>query len=204
MSRLFERPGELIPLDLSFKGARGYLHGTDMVDALSTLAPELTDISLRILKIAEKPLAAVLVPAEESAPASAASILRARSEGEKISIALVESNSDLPPGRYEYNEDDVVRRASIDPESRIAQMPWNDQYSPIEQIVTLNKALLMRCFAASGGQWYFSRLDVPLFPPVFGKLSLSVTQALGTSLVRSGIAFDGNPFGNVYFSGVKQ
>jgi hypothetical protein len=33
---------------------------------------------------------------------------------------------------------------------------------------------------------------------------LSVTQALGTSLVRSGIAFDGNPFGNVYFSGVKQ
>lgn len=204
MSKLFERPGELIPLDLPFKGARGYLHGTDMVDALSTLAPGLTDISLRILKTAEKPLAAVLVPAEESAPASAASILRARSKGEKISIALVESNSDLPPGRYEYNEDDVVRRASIDPESRIAQMPWNDRYSPIEQIVTLNKALLMRCFAASGVQWYFSRLDVPLFTPVFGKLSLSVTQALGTSLVRSGIAIDGNPFGNVYFSGAKQ
>ena len=204
MSTLFDRPGEPIPLDLSFKGARGYLHGTDMVDALSQLAPGLTDISLRILKIAQKPLAAVLVPAEESAPASAASILRALCDGEKVTIALVESDSDLPPGRYEYNEDEVVGQASIDPERRIAEMFWNDQYSPIEQIVTLHKALLMRCIAASGVQWYFSRLDVPRFPPVFGKMSLSVTQALGTSLVRSGIAVDGTAFGNIYFSGVKQ
>lgn len=205
MSTLFDRAGEPIPLDLSFKGARGYLHGTDMVDALSKLAPGLTDISLRLLKTAEKPLAAVLVSGEESIPAlAAAAVLRAQCEGEKIMIALVENNSALPPGRYEYNEDEVVGQASIDPERRIAEMPWNDQYSSIEQIVTLHKALLMRCFAASGVQWYFSRLDVPLFPPVFGKMSLTVTQALGTSLVRSGIAVDGEAFGNIYFSGVKK
>lgn len=204
MSTLYDRPEELVPLDLSFKGARGYLHGTDMVDALSKLAPGLTDISLRILKIAEKPLAAMLVSGTESSPAQPAAILRARRDSEKIVITLVESNSDLPLGRYDYNEEDVVGRASIDPEERIADMPWNDQYSPIEQIVTLHKTLLMRCFADSGVQWYFSRLDVPRFPRVFGKMSLSVTQALGTSLIRSGIAVDGKPFGNIYFSGVKK
>jgi len=204
MSTLFDRPGELIPLDLSFKGAREYLHGTDMVDALSTLAPGLTDISLRILKVAEKPLAACLVSDKESTPARAVAILRAGCDGEKVTITLVESNGALPPGRYEYNEDEVVGRASIDPEGRIAEMSWNHQYSPIEQIVTLHRALLMRCFAVPEVQWYFSRLDVPSFPSAFGKMSLSVTQALGTSLVRSSISVDGEPFGNIYFSGVKK
>lgn len=204
MNELFDRPGKAVPLDLSFKGERTYLHGTDMVDALAMLAPGLTDISLRIQKIAEQPVAAVLTSADNSGNGEVVATVRGIRDGGKVSIALAENRNAPPPGRYAYNEDEVVGNASIDIDGQTAEMRWNDRYSSIEQIVTLNKALLTRCFQAAGVHWYFSRLDVTRFPPVFAKMSLAVTQALGTSLVRSGIDIDGQPLGNIYFSGVKQ
>ena len=204
MNGLFDQPGTPVSLNLLFKGERTYLHGTDMVDALAAIAPGLIEISLRIQKVAERPLAAVLLSGESADYGEVVATVRASRDGEKINIALVENRSAPPPGRYEYDEDDVVGQATIGNEEQIAEMSWNDRYSSIEQIVTLHKALLTQCFAASGARWYFSRLDVPRFPSAFAKLSLAVTQALGTSLVRSGIAIDGQPFGNIYFSGVKK
>jgi|GEM_PF-1248631 hypothetical protein len=204
MNGLFDQPGTPVSLNLLFKGERAYLHGTDMVDALAAIAPGLIEISLRIQKVAEHPLAAVLLSGESADYGEVVATVRASRDGQKINIALVENRSAPPPGRYEYDEDDVVGQATIGNEEQIAEMSWNDRYSSIEQIVTLHKALLTQCFAASGARWYFSRLDVPRFPSAFAKLSLAVTQALGTSLVRSGIAIDGQPFGNIYFSGVKK
>lgn len=204
MNGLFDQPGTPVSLNLLFKGERTYLHGTDMVDALAAIAPGLIEISLRIQKVAERPLAAVLLSGESADYGEVVATVRASRDGEKINIALVENRSAPPPGRYEYDEDDVVGQATIGNEEQTAEMSWNDRYSSIEQIVTLHKALLTQCFAASGARWYFSRLDVPRFPSAFAKLSLAVTQALGTSLVRSGIAIDGQPFGNIYFSGVKK
>jgi hypothetical protein len=204
MNTFFDQPGVPVSLNLLFKGERTYLHGTDMVDALAAIAPGLIEISLRIQKVAEHPLAAVLLTGDNTDYGDVVATVRASREGEKINIALVENKDASSPGRYEYDEDDVVGHATIDAEEKRAELSWNDRYSPIEQIVTLHKALLTRCFAAAGVHWYFSRLDVSRFPPRFENVSLVVTQALGTSLVRSGISIDGEPFGNIYFSGVKQ
>jgi hypothetical protein len=175
-----------------------------MVDALAAIAPGLIGISLRIQKVAEQPLAAVLLTGENADYGEVVATVRAGRDGEKINIALVENTNASPAGRYEYDENDVVGHATIGAEKQIAEMSWNDRYTSIEQIVALNKALLTRCFSAAGVHWYFSRLDVPRFPPTFQKMSLAVTQVLGTSLVRSGISIDGGSFGNIYFSGVKQ
>ena len=204
MNELFDQPGVPVPLNLLFKGERTYLHGTDMVDALAAIVPGLNGISLRIQKVAEQPLAAVLLTGETADYGEVVATIRASQDGEKINIALVENTNASPAGRYEYDEGDVVGHATIGTEDQIAEMSWNDRYSSIEQIVTLHKALLTRCFATAGVYWYFSRLDVPRFPPTFQKMSLAVTQALGTSLVRSAITIDGQQSGNIYFSGVKQ
>ena len=197
-------PGKRIPLELDFKGARTYLHGTDMVDALTKLAPDLTNISLRIQKIAKQPLAAVRLPDAIADRRDMVAIMTALDNDNKIEIGLVETENAKPPGRYEFDENDVVAAVEIDSANLTAQMYWNGRYSFIEQLVAVHKALLYKCFATETVHWYFTRLDMRQIPQSFRILGLTVTQALGTKLVRSSIEIDGQNMGNIYFSGVAQ
>lgn len=204
MNDVLVTPGERVALNLRFKGARTYLHGTDMVDEMARLAPGLTDLSLRIQKIATKPLAAVLLPDAIVGRKELVALLNARRGGEKIALGLLERDDGGVPGRYAYDEERVIAGAAVDADGRAARMAWNGEYSFVEQLVALHKALLQRCFASAGVHWYFTRLDIARLPASFGTLSLEVTQALGVSLVRSAIAIDDEALGDIYFSGVKQ
>ena len=60
-----------------------------MVDALAELAPDLIDISLRIQKIAERPLAALVISGEESEDHIVVATVRANRDGKKINISII-------------------------------------------------------------------------------------------------------------------
>ena len=198
------RQGERLPLPLDFKGDRTYLHGTAMLDALCGIVPDMQNISLKIQKIAEHPVAAVGLPDEAVNRRDLVAILAADEDGTRIEIGLESAPDGTPPGRYAYDEAGVIAAAEIAPEDRKARMPRNPDHTFIEQLVALQKALLQRCFPDAGVHWYFSRLEIARLPNGFGTLSLSVAQALGTSLVKSAIDVDGAAMGDIYFSGVKQ
>ena len=198
------RPGVGTPLDLRFKGDRDYLHGTDMVDAVIGQFDGMSDIAVRIQKIADRPVETVVLPDSSNERKNMVAVFSGRLGDKNISIGLREIEGAASPGRYPYDDRDVVTDAVFDFENQTAEMTWNTNYTPIEQIVALQKALLLGCFADAAVHWYFTRLDVSVLPDRFDKLVLSVTQALGTNLVRSGISLNDNDIGNVYFSGVKQ
>jgi len=204
MSLDMTRPGARMPLDLRFKGDRDYLHGTDMVDAVIGHFQGMTDIAVRIQKIAARPVELIVLPDPTTERKNMVAVFSGRLGEREISIGLREIEDGSLPGRYAYDDRAVVAAAAFDFDNRTADMAWNADYTPIEQIVALQKALLLRCFADAAVHWYFTRLDVNVLPDRFDKLALAVTQALGTNLVRSGISLDDEDIGNVYFSGVKQ
>jgi len=198
------RPGALVPLDLNFKGERTYLHGTDMIDAVLAFFPGLKDISVRIQKIATRQLAAMVLNEPVSRRDDMTALIRGRLNENKVSVGMLEMSDGEPPGRYAYDDSKVIADAAVDPKSRFAEIRRNRDFSTIEHCVTLQKALLVRCFPDADIHWYFTRLEVSGLPAEFEVLSLRVTQALGRKLVRSAIALDGTELGDIYFSGVVE
>ena len=149
------RQGERTPLPLDFKGDRTYLHGTDMLDALCGIAPDLRNISLKIQKIAEDPVAAVGLPDDGINRRDLVAILAADENGSRIEIGLEPAPSGKLPGRYAYDEAGVIAAATFAPAEKTAQMPRNPEHSFIEQLVALQKALLQRCFPMPGSTGTF-------------------------------------------------
>ncbi|MCY4239120.1 MAG: hypothetical protein OXC93_12360 [Rhodospirillaceae bacterium] len=191
-------------MDLKFKGERTYLRGTDMIDAVLTFFPGLKDISVRFQKIPTRQLVAVVLNEPVSRSDEMTALLRGRLNEYKVSFGMLEMSDGEPPGRYAYDDSEVIANAEVDPGSRFAEMRRNRDFSTIEQCVDLHKALLVRCFAHADIHWIFSRLEVSGLPAEFDVLSLRVTQALGRKLVRSAIALDGTKLGDIYFSGVLE
>lgn len=197
-------PGVRVPLDLKFKGNRTYLHGTDMLDTVLALCPALENFSVRIQKIATRQLAAMVIGGSESPRTEMTAIVRGRIGDRDIVVGLAETDDQVPPGRYAYDDAQVVEKAEIDVQSQTAGMPGRKDFSTIEQCVALQKALLVGCFADPAIHWYFTRLEVSRLPTEFDVLSLRLTQALGKNLVRSSVAIDGTELGNIFFSGVVE
>ena len=198
------KPGALVPLDLKFKGERTYLRGTDMLDAVLTFFPGLKNISVRFQKIPTRQLAAMVLNEPVSKRDEMTALIRGRLNENKVSVGMLEMSDGEPPGRYAYDDSEVIADAEIDLRSQFAEMRRNRDFSTIEQCVALQKALLVRCFADADIHWYFARLEVSGLPAEFDVLSLRVTQALGRKLVRSAIALDGTELGDIYFSGVLE
>ena len=203
MKNAFPETGARVPLDLGFKGDRTYLHGTDMFDALLELLPGVSNISLRIHNISRRPLDAVVLENGDAGRAGAIAIFSGDFDGEKKTVGLFE-RSGTPDNRYAYDEADVTARAEIDATARYAAMARNANYSFIEQLVALQKALLQSCYTESSVRWYFTRLNIARAYSDFGSMTLRVTKALGTSLVCSSVSVDGAALGEIYFSGVKE
>lgn len=198
------KPGVLVPLELSFKGERTYLRGTDMIDAVLTFFPGLRDISVRFQKIPTRQLAAMVLNEPVSGRDELTALIQGRLNENKVSVGMLEMSGGEPPGRHAYDDSGAIANAEIDPRSQFAEMRRNRDFSTIEQCVDLQKALLVRCFADADIHWIFARLEVSGLPAEFNVLSLRVTQALGRKLVRSAIALDGTELGDIYFSGVVE
>ena len=193
-----------IPLDLKFKGSRTYLHGTDMVDKILALCPELENFSVRIQKIATRQLRAVVMDEPNPSRAEMTAIIRGHIREREIIIGIEEICDEVPSGNYAYNDAKVVEKAEIDTLSKTARMLRRSEFSTIEQCVALQKTLLVSYFADPSIHWYFTRLKVLRLPEKFDLLSLRLTQGLGKNLVRSSIAIDGIELGDIYFSGVLK
>ncbi|OFX08806.1 MAG: hypothetical protein A2516_08600 [Alphaproteobacteria bacterium RIFOXYD12_FULL_60_8] len=194
------KPGQRLALDLAFKGERTYLHGTDILNALEKNIGPLQRVSFRMHKVATHGLCAIGLPFEGVTTRDLAGVLLFGAEEPRSQIGL-EENEDQPiEGRYAYDEAAVVAAATF--EKGGAVMSRNPEFSFIEQLVALNKALLQKEIEQQNVKWYFTQLDVAFLPKDFTKLRLTVVQRLGIRLVKSKIEIDGASFGSIAFSGV--
>ena len=192
-------------LDLRFKGARSYVHGTDMLNAAireltSGGAPQPVEKLVFVInRMTARNLDLVVDEAQPPGLSPVASV-RFERDGARRHAILVE-RPEPPRGRYAYDEDLLRACCRVDLAGRAIVLGGESPFTPIETIVAMTKALHLALFPGTAG-WLFSRLEAPYWPPARFDVGVTVAlaQSVGTRLTKSQVSLGRETLARVYFS----
>lgn len=190
-------------LDLKYKGARDYLHGTDIFNEvltwLSTQRVEVKDIDFAFHRLAANQLKAVLGALPEGTEPAA--VCAFTSEGVREKVHLVETDR-VVTERYPFPEDEIVNSMEIDLAGRKAVLHGETPYSDIELWVAMTKALHYKAFPQLKGKWLFVRGRFPQYVrhSPSQERTLVIAASFNDKLTRSEAMLDGIKVGEIYFS----
>lgn len=193
--------------DLPFKGARTYLHGTDLVPAAVEALGAMRDPSDARLQVAFHGFARTACrfnlfpdPSDTRRPDDAiAQVVATWPDKAKMIGWFVETGKPVLR-RISFDEDAIAARATMRGEAiSIAAPPDN---TAIELTVAMTKRLHYRLFPINEGRWVFSRLDLlrPLSEGDRKGLCIALSHRLGNRLTRSAVLSHGQGIGDIYFS----
>ncbi|MCG3772906.1 MAG: hypothetical protein JW384_04130 [Nitrosomonadaceae bacterium] len=198
---------QTVPLELSYKGTRDYLHGTDMYNAIMECMGRLTPEPLHDkVKIVihdffrnQCDMLYAIGPERCMRPENA------RLEfylGDNISGWLRETGRPVLT-RRPYPEDEMVAKSRIEGQTIFAVPNMGEAFSPIEVLVALTKRLHL-AVRAGASRWAFTRIDLqrPLQDGDSGRLQVELLQTLGNRLTKSAVRIGDVPLGQIYFSAI--
>ncbi len=202
---------ETIGLELSFRGGRSYLHGTDLYEALHEVLGKrfpCTDggITLEFHGLLRSQPDLLLVQGDgrekRALPGYRASV-RLGGNASGVEGVLLESGRPIAD-RRECNESAVRQAASVDLDARTIRLGVEEGTgaSAIEKVVFLNKELLLRVIPESPGQWLFAKLKLNrwLLEGGQGEVGVELRQALANRFAVSAIRLNGEVVGEIVFS----
>lgn len=190
------------PLQLQFKGDRKYLHGSDMYNTITQRMSAFTkDPTAYVNKIIFRQLARHdcdlwLESPEKSSRLIANGTCRLRDDS-TLPFWLIESERQVV-GRYEFDEDAISSPAELD--DRFIVLTKRTQYSPIEEIIALNKALNYRLMPKVPGKWLFGQLTLQkaLYRD-YQKIKIIMRSAISGRFSVSDIEIDEKMVGEIRF-----
>lgn len=201
------RMNQTLPLELTFRGERTYLHGTDLYQgilaALGDTAPP-GPVSLTFHSLL-KNQPDLIFGAEDlrqlREDPTFRGELRLGSRDALVHAALMESTRPVTL-RRPCNEVDVTTTAVVDEAGKFASIHEPQTGCPIEQVVFLNKHLHLHLLPHLSPKWLFARLELTTPLPQQSPRSLKVVlkQVLGNRFTRSEVLFDDLRVGHISFS----
>lgn len=189
------------------KGDRKYVHGTSIFDSSMDIIFKWFDIEpenidFKIQSLIYKNLVGLLV--EDSNYYSLEDVkasLKFNIKKKKYSILFVED--DNWPSKMQIYDEDKLCENSIIGDDRII-IKFNQDYSFIEHVVSLNKNLISRIYSQSNGKWLFTKLKIKKNINSFQKLEIIHTKKKRYNLVKSSILVDDKLIGDIFFSLLKN
>ncbi|MES2568555.1 MAG: hypothetical protein V4710_00700 [Verrucomicrobiota bacterium] len=193
-------------LQLRFKGARQYLQGPDIYNALCDTLAERGWESLEKIDVVFHKMAASQLTGRiylgQDVPASEPNVVfRAVSKGQALTVLLEEGGESIA-GRVPYDEEALVARTTLDADQKRISVPATPGYSNIEAFVALNKSLLLRSFPEAKGRWLFARLQMAqsFRHTPFEQFEVRFQGHSNFRITRSVLLGDGRTLGSLYFS----
>jgi hypothetical protein len=191
-----------------FKGARNYIQGPDMFNAMTEGYP-----AMALSNIHFSAHDFVLVPecrlylADSEEELNSICDIRARcrfdADGFTRWLALTPEDGDTASaGRCEYNEDRVVSLCRVEGDG--ITLAKKSPFTFIETLVSMNKHLQQRMFPDMPGKWLFTRIDLTVGCDARENLALRFRHNLNYRLTKSDILVAGRKVGDLYFSLVKS
>ncbi len=198
---------ETVPFELGYKGTRGYLHGTDMYNAIMECVGRVASqhlhspVKMVIHDFCHNQCDMVYTIGPDRCPRPD----NARLEfylSNNISGWLKETNR-LVLARRPYPEDEIVAKSRIEGQTILAVSDAPYLFSPIEVLVSLTKRLHL--VVRSGmARWAFTKLELqrPLEDSDSECLQVELLQTLGNRLTKSAVRVGNVPLGHIFFSAV--
>lgn len=199
-----------VSLQLCFKGARDYLQGGDLCQAIMQAANavalgEIVRFQLAFHRfITRQPDLVWLDPVDPASRAKGAPAeFTISGNSGQVRGQLVESDRAVDC-RIPFDEDNIVRNCDISGD--VVSVGGETGYLPTEILVSITKHLHNRLLPAPSGRWIFTRLDVARLFTDEDSAGMSVTlgENLHGRLTKSAIRVRGQPLGHIYFSMVSR
>lgn len=191
-------PGKKKRISLRFKGKRTYLQGPDIYNALLELVPMEFPIDFSIHKMTTYQLEAYILPYPGLTIKDFAGLLHL---GNSKKIGVMET--DIPVDeRYSYDEESIIACSDYEPGKITLTTQTN--YSFVENIVAMNKAMLTKEIPEQDIKWLFTQLRLEAYPKDDALLTLKLAGRIGTRFVSSRILSGEDVIGELNFTGVHQ
>lgn len=190
-------------LDFRYKGDRDYIHGTDIFNALIGLhsPAAISKVRFTIHGFVRTPRCEVYRADSREALSTLQDIkVRASFDLSGVTqwVALRESSSPGPVGRYEYTEDRITALCTIQDHGVALRRESN--FTFIETVVAMNKYMHAKLFADADGKWIFTGIDLGHGCDAGTGISLKIGRDVNYRLTRAEIMHNGHAFGNIFFS----
>jgi len=190
-------------LRLAFKGARSYLHGTDIfagcLDLLATEGIVLRDIDMKLGRPSRSALRLVSVGNCTMQPAIA--YLRGIHGSRLLELKLVETDQ-VVSSRYQFDESDLLGDVTrVKSEVPTLQLVRTKRYRDIDLWISMIKHALANEVPGPDGQWLFGRIRIAKYEEskTGSRHTIRAIAGLGTRNVRSSIQVDDTDLGMVDF-----
>lgn len=194
---------EAIPLNLQFKGQRDYIHGTDVYNAIQSLAFHLTDsIEAFVSNLAFRRFAKNDCDLSLNQPDTNLDYVAkgkiSDSQGQEIRHFWVLETERAPKGRYAFDEKKIVTTATI--KDKEIALQGQTAYSPIEETIALTKTLHYHLMPEISGKWVFGQLDlVRPFSPIRHNLRVELISVKARRFSMNKIFEDDELTGDIRF-----
>jgi hypothetical protein len=193
---------------LRFKGARNYIHGTDIFNLMIACYPDekISNIRFSIHDFVRTPICKVYSAdtKDELSSLDAVCVRCQFNKGDTTCwLAMCQGEGDFRSGaRYDYSEEKIISLCIL----REGWITLTDSspFSFIENVVAMNKHMHEKMFPEVDGKWVFSRIDLESFQDIRRELSLSLKHNMGNRLTKSDIQIGERKIGEIYFSLVRS
>jgi hypothetical protein len=188
-------------LEFCFKGSRNYVHGTDIFNkVIKQLKNEMLNkkIDLSFHGIARTNIDLVNEKPENKELIKFA--IKFINKDNKKEVMYGIENGKKIECRYEYPEENIYNLSNLNLEKKEVVLNKDTSFSFIENIVALNKYLLVNLFSNANGKWYFTRLQLKENIDSNYPLKLILKGSFNLKLTKTEIFVDNKSVGFIYFS----
>jgi len=130
-----------------------------------------------------------------------------KKNNEKKYLFGIENNKEISC-RQAYNEQLIIKECTVDSKNQSISLVFiQQQFSFVEQIVSMTKLLLQSIYTTETGKWDFTRLQLKIMPDVtkISTLKISMIKNFNFKLIKCEIADNNNnKLGDIFFSLVKE
>lgn len=186
-------------LDFCFKGSRKYVHGTDLFTKLI----EIHNNNVKNIDIAFHGITVnnMTFYTEKPEGQEVKVTFRCLHNEDKIKFFGIENDNGVTC-HYEYLEDKIVDNSTVDLSEETIVLNTPTEYSFIEHIVAMNKALLEKLYSNVDGKWYFTRLQLEenISMSTVSSLQLILKANFQFKLTKTAIVVNDTEVGFIYFS----
>jgi len=190
---------EVFDLDFCFKGSRKYVHGTDIfLKLVEKYNDDIENIDIAFHGISVNNMTfSSNKPIDKEIKVT----FRGLHENNKIKLFGFENSSEINC-RYEYLEEKIVDNSIVTISTESITLKTPTEYTFIEHIVAMNKALLEDIYPDINGKWYFTRLQLqrPINISDTTSLQLILKANFQFKLTKTSIFVDKKEIGFIYFS----
>jgi hypothetical protein len=188
-------------LEFCFKGSRNYVHGTDIFNkVIKQLKNEMLNkkIDLSFHGIARTNIDLVNEKPENKELIKFA--IKFINKDNKKEVMYGIENGKKIECRYEYPEENIYNLSNLNLEKKEVVLNKDTSFSFIENVIALNKYLLVNLFSNANGKWYFTRLQLKENIDSNYPLKLILKGSFNLKLTKTEIFVDNKSVGFIYFS----